>query len=133
MVTRKIKEQERMSDKAREWIGTLWPIVSAIVLIVLFQINENFKSSAKAQALESEIKAVVDKNYKLYFQFTEFKRNDKATGDKVSASINALALEVNTLSTIMKGFDSKFASLDDRYPLRKELDTRHFKTAYRTE
>jgi hypothetical protein len=59
-----------------------------------------------------------------YTQFETFKESDKTASKDVSGAMNKLALEVNTLSTLISNFD-------DRYPLRKELDARYFKTAYR--
>ncbi|MBC8485507.1 MAG: hypothetical protein H8D45_05645 [Bacteroidetes bacterium] len=108
------RNEEEMTVRSTDWVSKHWQILITIAIVIIWGIRQ-----------ESAISFNKDYNYKLYIQFTEFKNSDKANSDKVSSAINSLALEVNTLSTIVKG-------LDDRYPLRKELDMRHFKTAYRT-
>jgi hypothetical protein len=109
------KEHEEMAEQSTDWISKHWQILVTIGIILIWGIR-----------LESQSNVNKDNNYKLYVQFTEFKTNDKTNSDKVSTALTKVALEVNTLTTLVKGFD-------DRYPLRREIDSRLLKTAYRDD
>jgi hypothetical protein len=131
------RKYDRMADKTIAWISTMWPILVCIIGLA-------FHSGIAKANFQSELKNLSEKNYRLYIQFDEFKKSNKVEDSDTAKAISELTTAVTKLTggveNIEKGFSEykkyqaeKISSLDDRYPLRKELDTRHFKTAYRNE
>lgn len=83
--------------------------------------------------IENTTEANSDKNYKLWMQVQNEKQEKIKVLDKLDKLLTAItevkaqqAAQANAAVALQK-------SNDDRYALRKELDARHFKTAYRNE
>jgi len=109
------EEGVEMAEQSTEWISKHWQILVTIVCILIWGIR-----------LESSSNSNTEKNYRLYLQFDEFKKSYRDDNKELSKVITDLKIAVNTLSGNIKG-------LDDRYPLRREIDARLLKTAYRED
>ena len=87
------------------------------------QVN-NIKLYAFHGCLDEEAK--IGSEYKVDVEVkADLKKSSKTDESKMAEELKLLTIAVTKLT-------EKFNNLDDRYPLRKELDTRHFKTAYRS-
>ncbi len=105
------RKADKMADKAREWINTLWPIILGLGIMIIWCIR-----------LEASVTANTDKNYRLYLQFDEFKKDNKEAG-REQRNMSDNIIEIKEL----------LKSLDYKYVKRNEVDSRLLKTAYRPD
>lgn len=104
---------EMSQTQSNDWIGKHWPIMLTVFTVIIWGIRQ-----------ESAISSNTEKNYRLYLQFDEYKKEDKADNKDLVKAVDEMKLSLNTLI-------ANFNNLDSRYPLRRELDARYFKTAFR--
>ncbi len=107
-----IEDIEEMNQGRRvndDWVVRHWPVLVTMVMVIIWGVRQ-----------ESTIATNTDKNYRLYIQFDEFKKDRKeSTNEQRSMATNIVEIK------------EYLKSMDYRYVKRNEVDSRLLKTAFR--
>ena len=109
------EEEEEMAEESRDWISRHWQILMTIAIVIIWGIR-----------LESSSTSNTEKNYRLYLQFDEFKKTYREDSKELATALTDVSTSVTKLNETIKHFD-------DRYLLRREVDQRLVKTAFRDD